>query len=367
VASTPKRLPSGNWRTVVRLPNGSRKSITDPIKAVVVAKARDLETARDRGESVHLRERRLTVADWHARWVRSRRVEPNTAAKNASHWRNHIEPRWGDWPVATIRRLHVQTWVTDMEKAGVGAQTITATYHLFSGMLADAVLEQKIPTSPCREIDLPRVGRPTPRWLTQDEYGRIQLALAGQSHAEVWRPFVGLGCFSGLRPGELAGLDVEHVDFDRGLVRVQQVMTRYGLRAYPKTEGSVRSVPFPPEVGEMLWRLAGDRGQGPVFTSPRGRRVSEVNFRNRVWRRALADAGIGYVRPYVLRHTAASWLVQAGVPDREIMKLLGHGSARLVSLYAHLAPDQHDRIRAAWLTYDSRPAGDSRAVEQIRR
>jgi integrase len=192
------------------------------------------------------------------------------------------------------------------------------------------------------------VVKPAPRWLTRHEFDRIMFALAERPRAATWQPFVALGCFSGLRPGELAGLDVGHLDFERSLVRVQQVMTRHGLRDYPKSDASVRSVPFPPEVGGLLWRLVGDRGAGAVFTSPEGERVNEFNFRQRVWRPALAAAGVEQCRVYVMRHTCASWLIQAGVPDYEVARMLGHSSTRIVGTYAHLAPDRHDRVRAAW-------------------
>jgi integrase len=343
-----RRLPSGNYSAEVRLPNGKRTSITDPLKRAVKQRAEELEASIRRGDT-RPRDRRLTVAGWHADWAGTRRVETATAKKNESHWRNHVQPHWGEALLATIRRSHVQRWVIDMEKAGVGAPTIHAAYNLLAAMLTDAVLEGSLAASPCREIDLPRITKPAPRWLTREEYGRVQLALAETDRAPVWRALIGLGCYSGLRVlGELAGLDVEHIDFDRGLVYVQQVQTRSGLRAYPKNDASFRWVPFPPEVGDMLWRIVGDRGQGPVFTAPGGGRVNESNFRNRIWRPALTKAGVGYEAPYVMRHTAASWLIQAGVPDYEVARMLGHSSTRMLGVYAHLAPDRHDRIRAAW-------------------
>lgn len=344
-----RKLPSGNYSAEVRLPNGKRKSFTDPLKRVVKQRADELEAAIRNGGAGVVVDRRLTVAAWHADWIGTRRVETATGKKNESHWRNHVEPRWGDELLMTIKRSHVQRWIIDMERAGVGAPTIHATYNLLAAMLTDAVLEGSLSASPCREIDLPRVAKPAPRWLSRDEYGRVQFALAETDRAPVWQALVGLGCYAGLRVlGELAGLDVEHIDFDRGLVYVQQVQTRSGLRAYPKNDASFRWAPFPPEVGEMLWQIVGDRGQGPVFTSPTGQRVNESNFRNRVWRPALKAAGVGYEAPYVMRHTAASWLIQAGVPDYEVARMLGHSSTRMLGVYAHLAPDRHDRIRAAW-------------------
>jgi integrase len=299
------------------------------------------------------------------KWVTARRVEPNTAVKNASHWRNHIEPHWGGWPLTAIDRLDVQTWVNDMEKAGVGPSTITAAYNLLSKMLGDAVLSKKLHGSPCVEIALPAVVPPAERWLTPHEYDRIQLALANRMlevpHrgaartvrpdplAPMWRALVALGCYSGLRcPGELTGLDVRHLDLDRRLVRVQQVLTRHGMKDYPKTgPGSERWVPFPPEVGELLWRWVGDRTSGPVFLGARGGRLSEIAIR-RVWRAALAEAGVEYIEPYSMRHTAISWLAQAGVSSDEIADIVGHTSSRMMGVYRHMRPGVHDRVRAAW-------------------
>jgi len=343
-----EKLPSGKHSYVVRLPNGKRKRFTDNLKRVALAQAVEFERSVRNGQTPHMLDRKVTVESWAARWQAARNVEPATAAKDASQIRTHVLPHWGAWPLQSIGRLDVQAWVKAMTHGGAGAATVVGSYHRLAAMLNDAVLEGLLPASPCREIDLPKVTKPAPRWLTRHEYDQIQLALSLTPQGELWQAFVGLGCFSGLRPGELAGLDVEHLDLERGLVRVQQVMTRHGLRGYGKSTSASRSVPFPPEVAALLWRVMGDRGQGPVFLWKDGQRVDDRDWLRQVWRPALEAAGVEYERPYVMRHSCASWLVQAGVPDYEIAQMLGHSSTRIVSTYAHLAPDRHDRVRAAW-------------------
>jgi len=361
MAPKPTKLPSGNWNTKVRMPDGSRRSITDPLKRVVEQKARELEASFARGVTA-VPDEKVTVGEWAVKWFLARRVEPNTAAKNDSHWRNHIRPKWGAWPLAQIDRLDVQAWVNDMADAGIGAPTIGAVYNLLSKILGDAVLSKKLHASPCVEVQLPKVVKPTERWLSRHEYDRIQLALANRAlqvartgrykpdpQAPMWQAFVALGCFSGLRPGELAGLDVEHLDLERNLARVQQVMTRYGPKPYPKNSASERWVPFPQEVADLLWRWVGDRGSGAVFTSPDGARLDDRNFARRVWAPALEEAGVPACRVYVMRHTAASWLAQAGVSSDEIADILGHSSTRITStVYRHMRPGVHERVRAAW-------------------
>ena len=348
-----RKLPSGKWQATVRHPAGHKVSKTDPLKRVVQHWAEETEAAHRRGVSTAVAGRGLTVADWEAQWSAARNRDPITVKKNRSQLDRHVLPKWGTWPLSSITRLDVQTWVTGMTRAGTGAPTVIDAYQLLHALCGAAVTEGHLTISPCRDVELPRRARPAPRWLTEDEYDRLQLALMGTTdepvpNSAVWQAYVGLAAYSGLRPGELAGLDVGAIDWERSLVWVSQVVTREGLRPLPKTDGSRRSVPFPDDVHALLWRLCADRPAGSVFTAARGGRVSETNFRNRVWAPALAAAGIDYVRPYVLRHTCASWLVQAGVPDRQIMAILGHDSDRLISLYAHLAPTAHDAVRAAW-------------------
>jgi integrase len=365
-----RKLPSGKFQATVRHPSGRKVTKTDPLKRAVQVWAAELESAYRTGVAPGVRSSKLTVAQWHDRWRSMRMVEASTARKDESRWRNHVKPEWGSWPVDAIKRADVQTWIKRLADGGLGSGAIHGSYELLSVMLSEAVDHGHLGVSPCRRIVLPRESKPAPRYLSRHEYDRLQLALAGLTtvrggharvsdpNARVYQALVALGCYSGLRPAELAGLDVGAVDFDRQLVRVTQVVTQvpneqgghsFAVRAYPKTDRSVRSVPFPQEVADLLWPLVADRTTGPVFTAPNGGRIQMVgNFARAAWRPALDAAGIEPVRPYVMRHTCASWLVQKGVSDRRIMQILGHADRHLIEVYAHLAPDEHDEIRAAW-------------------
>lgn len=359
-------------------------SKTDPLKRVVAQWGAEQEALFRGGKVTSDYTKRLTVAQWVDRWLAARSVEASTARKDSDRLRNHVLPKWGVWPLASVARLDVGAWVKELSQSGLGPATVRGIYQLFGTIMAEAVREGVILQSPCQKITLPKVQRATPRWLTRHEYDRIQLALSVRTvmsggaqpvpdpSVPTWRALVGLACFSGLRPGELAGLDIAALDLERQLVHAEQVLTREGLRAYPKSDRSNRWVPFPPEVANLLWPIVADRPESePVFTAPGGGRVLfEGNFPGRVWHPTLAAAGIEPVRFYVCRHTACSWLVQAGVPDRKIMGFMGHANTHLIDLYGHLAPDAHDEIRAAWgetprRTSDPRPLSDPRWSESF--
>jgi integrase len=84
-----------------------------------------------------------------------------------------------------------------------------------------------------------------------------------------------------------------------------------------------------------------------VFTSPHGHPLRYRNFTDRVWRPALATAGIPPIGVHVLRHTCASLLIARGAPIKAIQAQLGHASAELtLSRYGHLYPDDLDALAA---------------------
>jgi integrase len=362
-----RKLPSGRWQATVRHPAGHRLTKSDPLKRIVQAWAAQTETQLRNGEIVAERGRGVTVQQWHDRWIAARRVEKTTAHEERLRLAAYILPRWGTWPLRQIGRIDVQTWIADLAKER-GPHVTYGCYMLFSKMLGDAELEGLIPATPCRAIELPKIIKPAPRWLTRTEYSRLLDAMRGKTvrtrtrhvpdpMAAQWEAMVAVACHSGLRSGELSGLDVSAVDFDRGLIRVDQVMTRFGLRDYPKSDSSRRSVPVHPDALAMLWRVVADRpSDAPVFQAPRGGRLHQGNFLKTVWHPALVEAGIEPVRAYVTRHTFASWLIQDGVPRWDIAQALGHRTTAFVDRYAFLEPDAHARIRATWSRAGDAPA-----------
>src|SRR5215471_1313291 len=100
---------------------------------------------------------------------------------------------------------------------------------------------------------------------------------------------------------------------------------------------------------------------------PRGGPINDANLRTRIWYPGIAKAAVRPLPPKYMRHTAASWLVQDGVPLYDVQALLGHESFRTTERYAHLAPDAHDRVLKSWagrMVTDAEPREASRGEKQ---
>lgn len=351
-----RKLPSGKYQATVRLPSGKKVTRTDRMKRIVADWGREEETRIARGEWRDPRAGRISYDEWRDQFLAARIVEPETARRDRGVVANHLDPQWGGWPLPAISRLEVQGWVKRMDAAGVGAHAVRHAYNLLSTMLNAAVDEGLIGASPCRRIDLPAAPAKLPEWFTPEQLDAICEQLPGTYVAGAQ-----LMAWCGLRWGEAAGLRVGRVAFLRRRLTVAGVNTQLGrFKEYPKTSKSRREISVPPEVLELLAPLAA--GKGPdelLFLTERPykgerRPWSGANWRAR-WHQAVADAQAAHPElaipdyaPHALRHTAASWLVQQGVPLYDVQRLLGHESPQITARYAHLAPDAHDAVEAAW-------------------
>ena len=359
-----RRLPSGLWQATVRGRDGKRHTKTSKLKGIVKEWARAQEALIARGDFRDPRLGEIRVGDWHARVSAARVIEDVTRAKNASLWRAHCEAEWAGWQMAAVTRMEAQAWVDrlrttrrvrhkgrpvtgeDLDVPVISAATIHDIVHLMSQLYAAAMREHPpvVVINPFSGLELPRIE---PRAVEFYEHAEAEAlyAAAAEVAGPQWRTMLELGMQVGLRFGELSGLHGHRVNWLRSQITVVNVMTRKGLRQWPKSKRSHRVVPVPAEVlAAMSALMAGRERDALVFTAPSGGPVTDEHFRNRVWYPAVAAAGVRRFPPRIMRHTAASWLVQDGVPLYDVQALLGHEDYATTQRYAHLAPDAHGKI-----------------------
>ena len=382
-----RKLPSGKWQAAVslpqRLPDGKPRRVTKThvLKGVVRDWGTKLEAEIAAGAWSDPRSGDLILSAWHEEWYAGRVAAGSTVRKDDSHWRVHVEPRWGGHPLNSISNRDLRLWVTEMHQRtcrwcratpmvtaqrlmsphrgldgtpcqgaahppGLPGPTVRGAVTTLSSVLTAAVRAGLLPANPAAGLKLPRVDAKPVFWWTRDEAGKILAQLEGRSQL-----MVDLDLHCGLRLGELLGLKRKYVQLvdDRLLIHVVGVQTRDGWREYPKSVMSRRSVPVPTRlVVPLLFEHHAGPLDGYVFPAPGGSAWDDRNWSRRIFEPAVIAADVKRGTPHDMRHTAASWLVQAGVDLYRVQALLGHESFRTTQRYAHLAPDSFDKVLTAW-------------------
>lgn len=146
---------------------------------------------------------------------------------------------------------------------------------------------------------------------------------------------------TGIRVGELVGIDLDDLDRGRNVVRV------FGKGR------KERSVPFGGPAAEALdrWLADGRRAvltevSGPaIFLGIRGGRIDPRAVRRIVHERVAAVEGAPDMGPHGLRHTAATHLLEGGADLRSVQEILGHASLATTQIYTHVS---NERLRSAF-------------------
>ena len=146
---------------------------------------------------------------------------------------------------------------------------------------------------------------------------------------------------SGVRVGELVGLDVDDIDQRRHVARV------FGKGRKERT------VPYgnPAAAALDTWLVRGRPalaivGSGPaLFLGARGKRIDPRAVRTLVHKRIAEVEGAPDIGPHGLRHSAATHLLEGGADLRSVQELLGHASLATTQIYTHVSTD---RLRRAY-------------------
>lgn len=286
---------------------------------------------------------RRTFRDYAEAWRAMQPYRPNTTARVRSQLTRHIYPVLGERPLAAIRTSEIQALVSGLAVAPSSVRPIYATVR---AIMAAATRDRLIGHDPCQRIRLPQQPHDQLDPLTVEQ---VEALAAAMPHR--YRALVTVGAGTGLRQGELFGLQVADVDFLRRRVNVQRQVQPHGV-APLKNRASARTVPVAPVVTDTLAaHLATYPAAGGdfVFRNTHGATIDRRTFTGHVWAPARAAAGVPPgVGMHDLRHFYASALIRAGLSVKVVSARLGHASAAMtLNVYAHLWPDDEDRSRQA--------------------
>jgi integrase/recombinase XerC len=232
----------------------------------------------------------------------------------------------------------LRSWLAKQRAAGAARSTLArraASVRTFTAWAHGAGL---LDADPGQLLASPRPQRKLPPVLDGDEAIALMDLEAGDNAPIDLRDrlIVEMLYATGMRVGEIVGLDVDDIDRARRVVRVfgkgsKERMVPYGLAAERALEEWLRR--GRPDVAVQ--------GSGSaLLLGARGGRIDQRTVRRVVHDRARRIPGLPDVGPHGLRHTAATHLLDGGADLRAVQELLGHASLATTQIYTHVSVDR---------------------------
>jgi len=251
---------------------------------------------------------------------------------------------WDDVDLHLLRE-----WLADHSARGMARATLARHAASARAFFAWLLREERVSQDPTLRLRSPKRTSALPTVLRPAQMDRVLGDLkdaAQESEPVALRNLAVVETLyaSGIRVGELVGLDVDDVDLERRTLRV--------LGKGDKE----RTVPFgvPAAKAIVNWLRHGrpqlvNTSSGPaLFLGVRGGRVDPRQIRSLVADRFAALGDTAATGPHALRHTAATHLLDGGAELRAVQELLGHSTPATTQLYTHVSVERlRDSYRQA--------------------
>jgi len=250
----------------------------------------------------------------------------------------------------TIQKL-VNSMMKKDENTGkqISGKTIKNRITFVSSVLNYAISQGVISSNPCRGVSLPTVTASERPCYSLEEAQQLLSLL--ENEPINWRAFFTLAIYSGLRRGELFGLEWRDIDFDTGVITVARSSLYTPEKGVytdtPKTKRSQRYIKLPAPVIDLLQEFktaqnierlkVGDRWQdsGRLFVGPFGKPLNP-NSAQDWFNRFCKRTGMRYINIHGFRHLNASLLINTGADVRTVSAMLGHAqTSTTLNIYAH--------------------------------
>lgn len=226
---------------------------------------------------------------------------------------------------------------------GVGARTLARRLSALRSYFRYLVNVAARTDDPTVRVEAPRLGRPLPKTLSQQDVERLLAVPAGAEVRDLRdRALLEVLYATGLRVTELVSLRLAQVDLQVGVLRVVGKGRRE--RMVPLGEPAQRALADWLRDGRP--GLPGARRGDLVFPGRSGTALTRQSCWQMVRRRAL-QAGIALVpSPHTLRHAFATHLLDHGADLRAVQLLLGHADLSTTQIYTHVARERLKRLHA---------------------
>jgi len=242
-------------------------------------------------------------------------------------------------PISTLSTGMLLASIAKQQEAGLSAESMRKHIAHLKTICKYAVSQGLLHQDPSASIKLPKVPKSLPRFLTPAERDRL-LAVAEEKGRD-YHLLVACGVYLGLRKAELNSLTWKSIDFEKKIAYV------VNTEDFTTKSGKPRTIPICDELLAILVRY---RQLAGFVMAPRKRYRDKARYRwefREGFEAMVVETKLDprVITPHALRHTFASTLAQRGVSLYKIAAWMGHSTAQVTELYAHLTAYDEDITR----------------------
>ena len=294
----------------------------------------------------------MSVSDFMDLWLANyaeNNLAPSTYRSYKEIVKNHISPRIGKIHIDKLKPFQIQKMYTNLGKTKLSPTTILYIHRVLHKALSQGVKWEIIGSNPAAKADPPKKRKIQYNlWDNSDIARAVELA----KDTLFYIPIL-LATTTGLRAGEICGLQWNNIDLDRCQLSIlytyQRIDSEWKLKNV-KTEKGNRPVVIPEAIVDILkqhktWQKKNQMFFGEeyqynthVTTWPDGRPIT-TEYISKSFPKFIKENNLPKIRFHDLRHTHATELLKAGIHPKIVSERLGHSGIRItLDTYSHVIP-----------------------------
>lgn len=347
--------PDGKWRAQVTI-DGRRLSFTADTQKKGLAWIQEMKNQVDSGLTFEATD--TTLEEFLAEWLTTVSSSSSKGTHFAYSWtvEKRILPYIGKVNLMDLRPDRIQRFYNFLQKEGLSYHAVSVTHKTLSVAMNHAVKLRLISKNPCSGTTPPK-----PEQTEMKFYDDQQVKCLLKTALEIRDPFYPLyflAIYTGMRQAELIGLKWADVDWNLSTIQVKRQVRHFKGAGYvflePKSKSGTRTIKIGKQALEVLRNHKREQDElvkavgqdwnhlDLVFPSGIGTPLTASNIR-RNFRKLLAASGLPKIRFHDLRHTAASLMLNHGIPVLVVSKRLGHAKPSItLDVYGHLIPSRQE-------------------------
>jgi integrase len=278
-----------------------------------------------------------SVSKWIRKWLTLKvryEVKETTYSKYCQIALNYIFPYFETIALSNVTSKDLQSWIKQLQNKQLSPGTIKNIFNIVNKSLKNAKQESYILINPCEQVELPKISKKKVTALSIVQQKKLEVIAFQEKKCS---PVI-LALYSGMRIGEISGLQWNDIDFKENLIRVRRTVSRITDEnssksktkihiGSPKTSYSIRDIPFSHNLRDYLLKKKAEALSEYVIEGDKG--LTEPRTITNRFKKNIADADLPGINFHILRHTFATRCIENGVDIASLSKILGHQSIKM--------------------------------------